>query len=66
MYPGDDMEQLFLETIAMLRITVEALKEIKDTQGKVCNNFELCHHRACQSSYSSWAIADKALRDISK
>ena len=47
-----------------LSIATEALKEIRDTQGKVCDNFELCDHRACQSSYSSWAIADKALKDI--
>lgn len=38
-----------------------ALQEIKDTQGKVCDEFELCKHRACTSSYSSWAIAADAL-----
>ena len=39
-----------------------ALEEIKRDQGRVCAGFELCTHAACQSSYSSWAIADKALR----
>ena len=39
-----------------------ALEEIKRDQGRVCAEFELCTHAACQSSYSSWAIADKALR----
>lgn len=40
----------------------KALEEIKATQGKVCENYELCSHTACQSSYNSWAIADAALR----
>ena len=47
-----------------LEIAVSALQEIKDTQGRVCSGFELCNHIACHSSYSSWAIADKALKDI--
>jgi hypothetical protein len=38
-----------------------ALEEIKTEQGKVCENFELCTHLACQSSCASWFIADKAL-----
>ena len=38
-----------------------ALQEIRNEQGKVCDNYELCTHRACQSSYTAWAIADKAL-----
>ena len=59
------MEQLMNEAIAMLKIVTKALKEIRDTQGKVCNNFGSCRHRACQSSYSSWVIATKALKDIS-
>lgn len=42
--------------------TKKALKEIRDKQGKVCDNFELCNHRACQSSYSSWHIANEALK----
>lgn len=47
-----------------LEIAVLALQEIKDTQGRVCSGFELCNHIACHSSYSSWVIADKALKDI--
>jgi hypothetical protein len=47
-----------------LEIAISALREIKDTQGRVCNGFELCNHIACHSSYSSWVIADKALKDI--
>ena len=38
----------------------EALREVK-TEGKVCAEFEICEHVACQSSYSAWAIADAAL-----
>lgn len=40
----------------------QALEEIKRDQGNVCENFELCTHAACRSSYSAWAIADGALR----
>jgi len=47
-----------------LRIAVKALREIRDTQGRVCSNFELCKHTSCQSSYSSWVISDKALGEI--
>jgi len=39
-----------------------SLQEIKDTQGQVCGNFELCRHESCRSSYTSWAIADKVLK----
>jgi len=39
----------------------KALQEIKDTEGKVCTDFELCTHEACRSSYAAWAIADSAL-----
>ena len=38
-----------------------ALTEIRVTQGLVCDVYELCTHVACQSSYASWAIADRAL-----
>ena len=40
-----------------------ALEEIKRDQGRVCDNYELCRHTSCSSSYSAWAIADKALRN---
>jgi hypothetical protein len=39
-----------------------ALKEIKEQEGRVCEDFELCTHSSCRSSYSAWAIADSALR----
>ena len=40
-----------------------ALEEIKRDQARVCENYELCRHTSCSSSYSAWAIADKALRN---
>lgn len=45
-----------------------ALKDIKNNQGKVCQQFEICEHRACKSSHASWEIADKALHfeDVTK
>ena len=39
-----------------------ALQRIKDQCGRVCDEFELCRHRACQSSYEAWSIADAALQ----
>jgi hypothetical protein len=39
-----------------------ALAKIRDEEGKVCPDFELCTHDACRSSYSAWAIADAALK----
>ncbi len=39
----------------------DALERIKNTEGKVCDEFTVCSHRACNSSYSAWAIADEAL-----
>ena len=41
----------------------DALQEIKDKYGKVCEGFELCKHESCASSYAAWAIADAALRE---
>lgn len=41
-----------------------ALQRIRDTCGQVCNKFELCDHQACNASYTSWAIADAALRGM--
>jgi hypothetical protein len=40
----------------------KALKKIRDNCGKVCEQYEICDHDACQSSYNSWAIADEALK----
>ena len=39
-----------------------ALQRIKDESGRVCDEFELCTHVACQSSYHAWSVADAALR----
>lgn len=47
-------------------IAVEALREIIRDQGQVCIHFEFCKHASCRSSYTSWAIADKALKEISE
>lgn len=53
----DERDALATENAALR----EALVEIRTTQGKVCEEYELCTHRACASSYASWAIAEKAL-----
>ena len=39
-----------------------ALRRIKAECGRVCANFELCTHVACQSSVAAWMIADAALK----
>ncbi len=39
-----------------------ALEEIRRDEGRVCEEYELCRHTSCGSSYGAWAIADKALR----
>lgn len=44
----------------------DALREIRDKCGRVCDNYELCDHRACASSYNAWAIADAALAASSR
>lgn len=49
-----------------LAIAVKALKKILDNEGKVCQEFEICKHVACQSSCSSWMIAHEALEEIGK
>ena len=49
------------EALAELERYQAALAEIRDTQGKVCSEYETCDHVACRSSYAAWAIADKAL-----
>jgi len=46
-----------------MEIYRDALLEITREQGKVCRNFEICRHEACRSSYTAWAIADKALKE---
>ncbi len=39
----------------------EALLEIRNDEGRVCDVYELCDHVACASSYAAWVIADMAL-----
>lgn len=60
-----------IETLAILlgenyKIAVDALKDIRKNEGKVCVDFELCKHVACQSSCSSWFIAEKALDKLNE
>ena len=56
-----EVERRLLATIALF---MAALEMIKTHEGGVCANFELCHHEGCNSSYSSWAIADAALTGV--
>lgn len=53
-----------MDEIAKLKIAVDALKEIRENYGQVCEEFEFCRHIACQSSVSCWMTADKALKEI--
>ena len=41
----------------------DALRKIIEEQGLVCSNYEICKHRACNSSHASWEIASKALEE---
>ena len=41
-----------------------ALRAIRDHEGKVCAEYEICTHPASASSYHSWAIADAALYNL--
>jgi len=52
-----------LKKVIQEDIYKKALEEIVNTQGKVCEEFEICDHIACKSSCASWFIADKALKD---
>ena len=38
-----------------------ALETIRRNYGKVCENYELCRHVACDSSVGAWMEADAAL-----
>jgi len=40
-----------------------ALERIKRDCGAVCDEFEMCQHRACHSSYEAWAVADEVLNE---
>lgn len=46
-----------------LRVAQAALRRIIDTYGGVCEEFEVCQHRACNDSYGAWAVADMAWRE---
>jgi hypothetical protein len=48
------------------KILLAALKKIVTTQGKVCDDFEVCRHKACTSSYCSWEIASRALKEFNE
>lgn len=37
---------------------------IRSRGGKVCGRFETCRHKACESSYGTWAIADEVLKKL--
>jgi len=52
------------KTIAFLFVAVKALREIHDTQGRVCPVYEICEQKSCKGSYESWIIADKALKEL--
>lgn len=47
--------------VAEVRRLREALQTIRDHYGRVCNNYELCHHVGCYSSVGAWMEADAAL-----
>lgn len=51
---------------ADLEAAIKALLEIRDRYGKVCENYEVCDCRSCESSYGSWAVASQALVQIGK
>lgn len=46
------------------RILHSALKEIVNNYGHVCEEFEICKHASCQSSYGAWETANKALKQV--
>lgn len=46
--------------VEQLRAALELVHE----EGRVCPEYETCDHAACQSSYTSWAIADEALKTL--
>lgn len=38
-----------------------ALEKIWKECGKVCEEYELCHHEVCNNSVHAWFISDMAL-----
>lgn len=59
------MEAAHQGEVAALRQRIAALEAalqtIRDQYGQVCDGYELCRHRACQSSHGAWEVADAAL-----
>jgi hypothetical protein len=53
-----------LTVAQQLEIAVQALKVIRERYGQVCSPYEICSHRACESSYGAWATADAALKRL--
>lgn len=54
---SEDYDRLVAENDALRA----ALTQIRDSEGKVCEEYETCEHASCRSSYAAWAIADAAL-----
>lgn len=48
------------------RIAIAALTAIKADFGKVCEEYEICTHESCKSSYEAWSLADDALDAINQ
>jgi len=55
-----------LEALAEIDELRAALQQIKVVGGRVCEDFALCEHPACQSSYAAWSLADEALATLAK
>ena len=56
---ADNRAERELREVERLR---SALQKIRDEEGKVCEEYEICDHAACRSSYRSWAYAEQALK----
>ncbi len=57
-----ELEALY-NAMAKRALTAEAaLRDIHNNSGKVCEDFGICTHVACQSSVYAWITADKYLR----
>ena len=51
------------EVVDQLATAADVLRDIKEHYGSVCENFDLCKHPACMSSYSAWSMADEWLTE---
>jgi hypothetical protein len=51
-------------TLRMLEAAIAGLTTIKEHYGRVCEEYEICNHAACNSSYGAWAVTDEALSKI--